>query len=528
MRSVIALLLFFTLGISYGQKFTNEAIFRLNSVFDELDPVLSPDGSTLYFTTANHPDNIAGKRDPGDIWYSKWDGNTWSTPRHAGSELNDRTYNAVAGFSADGKQIFLLNHFDHSGNTARTQGISVSSNSGSGWSKPQNIAIPYFQNKSRLLSGTMSADGRAFVFSAETYGTLGVDDLYVSLLHDGQWSEPKNLGSTINTQFQELSPSLSADGQTLFFSSNGRKGAGSFDVYAATRLDDSWTSWSNPVNLQHVNSEGRELFYRELAGLDIAIFTSTKNSDGYGDIKLAMPDQPVNTNAVASLTTSIDTVGEVEVLKQPAIEKRPNDKVKVYGYVRSSKTGEPLAATIFFAGPMLQQDESSTASADGYAISIPAAGSYTVKIEASGYISTLEKLDIHELDSEELEMNFTLQPVEVGTTVNLKSVLFAQTKTELLQDSYDELDLVASFLKANPHVKIELAGHTDNRGVHEDNVRLSQQRVNTVKAYLVSRGIDSKRITGKGYGGTKPIASNDTEETRKMNRRVEFTIKKSK
>jgi outer membrane protein OmpA-like peptidoglycan-associated protein len=123
-------------------------------------------------------------------------------------------------------------------------------------------------------------------------------------------------------------------------------------------------------------------------------------------------------------------------------------------------------------------------------------------------------------------MNFHLQPVEIGTTVNLKNVLFVQTKTELLPESYDELDLVVSFLKNNPNVKIELSGHTDNRGVHSDNVRLSQERVNAVKRYLVSKGVDGKRVTGKGYGGTKPIASNDTEENRQMNRRVEFTIKK--
>jgi OmpA-OmpF porin, OOP family len=126
----------------------------------------------------------------------------------------------------------------------------------------------------------------------------------------------------------------------------------------------------------------------------------------------------------------------------------------------------------------------------------------------------------------DLEMNFSLQPVELGTTVNLKNVLFAQAKTDILPESYPELDLVVGFLKENPNVTIELMGHTDGRGVHADNVRLSQQRVNKVKEYLVSKGIDSRRISGKGFGGSKPIASNDTEESRRMNRRVEFVIRK--
>ena len=123
-------------------------------------------------------------------------------------------------------------------------------------------------------------------------------------------------------------------------------------------------------------------------------------------------------------------------------------------------------------------------------------------------------------------MNFKLQPIEVGTTVNLKNVLFEQSKTLLLTQSYSELDMVASFLTANPNVKIELAGHTDNRGIPAQNVKLSQARVDKVKDYLVEKGISKKRITGKGYGGSKPIASNDTEETRQLNRRVEFVIKK--
>jgi outer membrane protein OmpA-like peptidoglycan-associated protein len=126
----------------------------------------------------------------------------------------------------------------------------------------------------------------------------------------------------------------------------------------------------------------------------------------------------------------------------------------------------------------------------------------------------------------ELEMNFNLQPVEVGTTVNLKNVLFERGTANLLPESNDELDLVVSFLQTNPKVVIDLSGHTDNRGVHSHNVRLSQQRVNKVKDYLVAKGISAKRIMGKGYGGTKPIASNDTEESRMLNRRVEFTIRK--
>jgi OmpA-OmpF porin, OOP family len=124
----------------------------------------------------------------------------------------------------------------------------------------------------------------------------------------------------------------------------------------------------------------------------------------------------------------------------------------------------------------------------------------------------------------EIQMNFKLQPIEIGTTVNLKNVLFQQSTAILLEESFDELNMVVDFMNVNPNVEIALAGHTDNRGVSVHNVRLSQERVDNVKKYLVDKGISPRRITGKGYGGIKPIADNNAEETRKLNRRVEFSI----
>jgi OOP family OmpA-OmpF porin len=513
-----------------------ENYFRfINSDFDEQHPVASSDGQTLFFTVANHPQNIGGKKDPGDIWYSTWNGKEWTAPVHGGTLINDRAYNAVAGVSKNGEQIFLHGHYDPSGNMARTQGISIASKNQNGWSRPANISIPYFLNRSGLISGNVSSDGSVFIFSAEGYGTHGVDDLYVSLLVDGKWTEPKNLGPSINTQFQELSPSLSADGKTLYFSTNGLKGRGSFDVFSATRLDDSWTSWSAPVNLgTDINTEGRELYYREGSLLGYAFFTSTINSDGYGDIKMfkAPINIPVDTSIVTKLPSDtlikiVEIAPDTTVSQNPEVATTPLTAVKtvrVYGRIVNSKTGEGVQGTISFNGPLHQ--EKTVAAADGFSVPLPANEPYTVSIESNGFISELEKLDIQNYENAELEINFKLQPVEIGTRVNLKNVLFAQTKSEILPESYPELDLVVNFLKSNPNVKIELAGHTDNRGVHSDNIKLSQLRVNKVKEYLVEKGIDSKRISGKGYGGTKPIASNNTEESRKMNRRVEFIIKK--
>lgn len=528
---------FFTVGLLlffqplFAQRPVNNAFDKVNTTYDELNPVVSPDGRTLFITIANHPSNIGGRKDQGDIWISTMgENNQWNAPVHGGNLINDGGFNAVAGVSSDGTQLFLLGHYSNGG-PVRTQGIAVSNRTGDGWSRPENISIPYFQNKASALTGHVTSNRAVFVYSAESYGTRGVEDIYVSLrTPEGKWGEPRNLGGVINTPFQELSPSLGADGKTLYFASNGRKGHGSFDIYSSVRLDDTWMNWSVPVNLGAAyNTEGRELYYRSNELLGFTVFTSTKNSDGYGDIKINVLDEPYRNDAADSVIyvemppLANDTISRVvEIERAPARDKN----VRVHGRITNSKTGEPVAATLFFAAPAANLSAQSSSDA-GYAVTIPSTDDYTVRIEAKGYVSTMEKLDIHTYELNDLEMNFRLQPVEVGTTVNLRDVLFEQGKTVLLPQSYPELDLVVSFMKANPGVRIELAGHTDNRGIPAQNVKLSQARVEKVKEYLVAKGVEGKRVTGKGYGGAKPIANNDDEETRKLNRRVEFTIRKA-
>lgn len=524
-RIAIVSFLFFVSIQSKAQIITQQSLQNVNSDHDEQSPVLSPDGKLLFFTVCNHSLNIGGKRDPGDIWFSEFKDGKWTAPQQAGALLNDRAYNAVAGFSADGLQVFLLNHYGPAGTIASTQGISVSRKVGSGWARPENIAIPYFQNKSSLQSGYVSPDGKVFVFSSETYGTRGVEDIYVSLKGtDGQWSQPINLGNQINSKLQEISPSLSADTRTLYFSTNS-KGVGSFDVYSATRLDDSWTQWSEPVNMgDEINTQGRELFFKDYSPSGFFLFTSTNNSDRYGNIKVYIPNINFKDSTIiaAVLKPKPDTVIK---FNENTYQNLNDNKINVYGRLSNSKNGDPVS------GKMIFESGGNKITADAYlgeyAIRVESGSSYSIKIDAPGYVNDLETLDLKTYELKDLEMNFQMQPIEIGTTVTLKNILFVQSKDALLAESYPQLDLVVQFMTENPHVEIELAGHTDNRGSFQQLMSLSQKRVNKVKNYLVSKGIKARRITGKGYGGSKPIASNDNEDTRLLNRRVEFTIKKT-
>jgi outer membrane protein OmpA-like peptidoglycan-associated protein len=521
-------------------------VAALNSDLDEQAPVISPDGKLMFFTVADNPQNIGGIRDLGDIWYSRLEQNTWSAPVHAGKNINNTLHNTVAGFSADGTRLYLMGHYEQNGRPVKSQGISVSIIEGDTWSTPKNIVVPYFKNKTPYNSGQISSDGKILVFSGESYFTHGAEDIYVSLFNNGVWSEPKNLGKGVNTSMQDVSPSISADGKRLYFASNGRKGSGSFDIFFADRLDDTWQRWSAPANLgSPVNTDGRELFYRPSFHGDM--YTSTKDSDGLGELHIIpssetmMPDSSVvavadsiDYNIEHDVTTEIindlpkkDSVAKIIIAESDSVE---SGMTRLRGKVVNSKNGVIVAgASIRFhsIGDGTETTRVVVTDHQGeYANNLSSVNQYHVTVEALGYVGSFEKLDLRTQTMKDIELNFTVQPVEIGVSVNLKSVLFEQSKPVLLNESYDELDMVVDFMKFNPSVEIELRGHTDNRGLHDLNMKLSRERVNTVKAYIVSKGIDTRRISGKGFGGTRPIADNDVDETRALNRRVEFVIVK--
>jgi len=246
------------------------------------------------------------------------------------------------------------------------------------------------------------------------------------------------------------------------------------------------------------------------------LYTTTRNSDGYGDIRIFKD----------SLQTpmAIDTVIKIVAAKRDTTVVS-DKRVKITGRISNSKSGEPVIGKVVFRSDSLY---SAISNREGnYSLFVPSTKVYSIEVDAKGYVNLSEKLDIHTFEMQTLEMNFKLQPIEVGAVVSLKSILFEIGTTKLLEESYDELNVVVDFLKSNPKVEIELEGHTDNRGDVKKNLVLSQQRVDKIKTYLVSKGISQKRIKGKGYGGSRPIATSDSEEARRLNRRVEFRILKN-
>jgi outer membrane protein OmpA-like peptidoglycan-associated protein len=510
---------------SYGQAAKYQVVGvgqNVNSPYDEQAPVLSPDGQKLYFTRSKHQNNSGGSKDPGDIWISEMDDSgNWKVPENAGPVLNNRQYNAIIGFTDKGNTVYLTGHYLPGNKKAKSKGISVSYYNNGNWTFPEPVDIPYFSNYSDQQSGCLSYDGNVMLHSLESYNTRGAEDIYVSFRKtDGSWTDVQNLGSNINTQYQEKTPFLSADNKTLFFASNGLPGSGSMDLFRCKRLDDTWKNWSEPVNLgPPINSNGRELYYFVVPGNDEAIFCSTQNSDGYGDIKYykLMPADvilPVE-EAIIAADTEIQEVVEKE------------DVIIVQGKVFNAENNDPVIASISVFYPGDDEESMALESQQGtgaFQLKASADNDFLIRVAAKGFMNVEESINISDYDQNLVLKNYYLEPLDVGKVFKLNNVLFHKGTSNLIDSSYIELDIVYRMMFDNPDIAIELSGHTDNVGNAKKNLDLSQQRVEVVKLYLVEKGIHEERISGRGYGGSQPIASNKSEVTRRLNRRVEFKI----
>ncbi len=526
MKKVVFFIIFLLVafkGVSQHSLVGKEPVF--NSYADEQNPVLSPDGQTLYFIRAHHSQNVGRKMDLGDIWFSSLDSASgkWSSPQNIGFLLNNQFHNGVIGFGLKG-EMYLYNIYELDGKTPKSRGTSVVDpiEPPKYWTVPITSTIRYFYNLSDNHSISISEDGKTMLLSLESFKTRGAEDLYVSfwIPQLKAWSEPKNLGNQINTMYQEVTPFLAVDNRTMYFSSNGHAGMGGKDIFSSKRLDDSWTNWSKPKNMgSEVNSEGSEMYYQYLVDKALVIYTSTKNSDGYGDIHFK--DMPIPEMAkTIGYEIEVPTDSLVQIAKEP---DGLDYFVQLVGSITDIKFSNPVAATIRIVGG--EYSKSKTL-ATAFSFKLPTANEYTLVVEADGYISHSVKLNISTDKPKELEHNVVLQPIELGTTVKLDLVLFTRGTTEFLEESYEQLDLMIEMMKDNPTMEIELGGHTDNVGNARLNKKLSQERVDAVVKYFIDSGISSDRLSGKGYGGSKPIASNDNEETRRLNRRVEFIVVK--
>ncbi|RFP66176.1 hypothetical protein D0N36_05525 [Hymenobacter lapidiphilus] len=483
---------------------------NVNSKYVDTHPVISPDGRTLFFARQESPQNSGGAGDVQDVWFSTL-GNAekkaWNPAKNIGSPINTpRDPNGVASVSANGQQMLVIGVYEPDG-TIVPKGPSMSRRTATGWSKPVKVEIEdYYNDDAENVDFFLATSGKVMLMAVDRKDGQGEQDLYVSFLSKDSksWSRPRNLGANVNTKKADFAPFLASDGKTLYFASEGRGGYGKSDIFYSKRLDDSWTNWTKPRNLgATVNSPDFDAYYTVSAAGEDAYLVSARNGIG-------------NSKDIFRISL------------KPTF--RPEVVTLVRGRVLDASSKKPVAATIRYENLLTGEEigVAETSPIDGsYTIVLPSGTQYGYRAEAKDYLAESDNLDVTDRQKySEVTQDLYLVPFAVGQTIKLNNIFFTQSKYYLRENSYPELLRLVAILKEYPQIEIRLEGHTDNQGEPQLNVKLSLDRVNEVKKYLVQKGINGTRISTEGFGGGKPLASNDQEETRKLNRRVEFRITK--
>ena len=325
----------------------------------------------------------------------------------------------------------------------------------------------------------------------------------------GNFSHPVHLGFDVNSIADETPCYLAPDNKTLFFASNGHLGYGKKDIYVATRLDDTWQNWSMPINLgKPVNSSKYENYFILDSKAEYAYFNRwTDDRSDIFRIKLSEPE-----------------IKEDKVV----LHIKPDPVVVFKGKVLDQKTKEPIFATIVYIN--LETGEimgkaTSNAETGEYSIALTMGYNYGFEAIADNYITVSENVDARNItESTIIDKDLYLVPLEVGQTIVLNNIFFETGKSQLKKESDIELNKLLKILTTNKNLKIEISGHTDNVGSAASNLKLSKERAKAVVDWLVEHNVDASRLITKGYGETKPIATNNTDEGKALNRRVEFTI----
>lgn len=480
-----------------------EVISILNSPYDEVSPRIATDGKTIFFTRDNNPVHIGNKNNQ-DIWYSTLENDKWTEPIIMPKPVNNDGANVLITITPDNNTIYLSNAYDEYGESAGP-GMSVSHRTATGWEVPQQVRIENFYNDNQYVSYFMSQNRKILFTAIEQKDTRGGMDICVSkLLDDGSYSSPINLGDKINTFADDFNPFLAPDNKTLYYITAGKEGFGKEDVWTTKRLDDTWLNWSEPKNLGPViNSSGREFAFSLTAKGDEAYMVSYEKLPG--------------------------SKGQGDIVKVRLSESaKPDPVVLVYGKVLNKKTNEPIEAQIEYFG-LKDGKNYGNATSNGqtgeYKIILPQGVNYGFKSTAKGFISISENLDLTNLkEYKEIEKNLYLVPLEVGQTIRLNNIFFDTGLATLREESLVELNNLKKLLLENSNMKIVVSGHTDNVGSDANNMKLSADRAQAVVQWLKDNGIVADRLSSKGFGETKPIGDNNTEEGKQENRRVEFTI----
>lgn len=462
----------------------------INSPESEYFPSMPIDGRLLVYTRRVNNMNE-------DFFGSEKDNTGWIGALRLQGNINTSLNEGAQSISQDGEWLVFTgcNRPDGAGSCD----IYISYKTPQGWSPAFNLGgkVNTDQWESQPC---LSPDKRDLYFASRRFGGLGGSDIYVShLLPSGKWSEPENLGPGINTAGDEYSPFIHADNNTMYFTSSGHPGYGNEDLFVSRRGDDG--KWGKPENLGYpINTIDHEGTLFITADGKTAYYASDR-SDSKGGLDIY----------------SFELREDV----------RPAKTLWVKGKVFDKKTtaGLPSSVELIDLASKRTVSKVQTDESGNYLITLPVGKDYAFNVNRKGYLFFSDNYSLKNKAADSTyQKNIPLQPIEVDATVVLRNLFFETNKYNIRPESEVELDKVVQLLQDNPTVKIQIEGHTDNVGTATDNQKLSEARARSTVNYLIEKGIKSDRMIPKGYGATKPVADNKTEEGRAQNRRTELKI----
>jgi outer membrane protein OmpA-like peptidoglycan-associated protein/Tol biopolymer transport system component len=465
----------------------------INSMQPEYLPSLTGDEQTIVFTRRMGKGLLANE----DFYISSKVGGEWTTARPM-DNVNTQYNEGAQTLAPDGNSLYYVS-CDKPGGYGSCD-IYFTRRQGNSWSPVEDVGPPVC-TQAWETQPSVSADGNELYFVSRRSDGKGGSDIYVSRRDKkGRWNIPVNLGDSINTAYDEKSPFIHADGKTLYFSSAGHPGFGGDDIFYSRKKEDG--TWSGAKNIGYpINTRNDEnSFVVGLSG-ENAYFTSDRHSD----------------------TRNFDLF--YFDLYEAA---RPLLTTFLKGVIVDAGTSSPVPANVqlidLVTGNIIAQSDADPV--DGsYLISIPNGKDYALNVSAKGYLFYSENFSLKNHPAEKpFAINVGLKPISVGGVVVLRNIFFETDSYVLKDESKFELNKLIELLTQNPALKIQVSGHTDNAGSDQHNQALSESRAKTVSDYLIRNGIASIRLAYKGYGESGPVATNDTEEGRAQNRRTEFIV----
>lgn len=443
-----------------SQSFEKISLLDINMLpypFNESNAYVTTDGNRMFFNSSDNINNSSGLSDMNDVWIRNKINGVWGSPINL-TEINTIEDELILGLGESDLIILrsgFINYYDINNQ----------------YKLLKTEKINGFTSNYNLLSGSINNSQDKLFLSFEGFGTYGVEDIYVSKKNNNEWGRLSNIGSSVNSDYQDISPFLYKKDTLVFISNREEVG---YELYFTVLKDKMW---SEPIKMTLLNTSKSE-----------SSLTFDYNSSNF--ILSATTDSKTNSDLFFYADTK--TLINVTFNLNSEISK---------GYLYHNSDTIPFSSNVF-------------------SFPIDSDNTYNFKFVVDNYFIK----DTTFVIDKSVEISINLDEIKSGSRVVLKNLIFKQSSTDLEDESLLYLRDLLHLFRIDPDIQITIEGHTDNRGDFRSNIKLSRERSEVIKNFLVINGIKKSQIKVKGLGPTKPRFSNDSEESRKLNRRVEILI----